>query len=158
MKKTLGIAVGGLIFGAVVGLGNPATAQADAFDDAASACRGRVVGNDWRVRADCGGLLEAWQDTFSLVLSAGASHFEECLVEGCSTEEVREMHRMYKEEMINESGGSYHEMMEIAVGAWQNHMGSQEEALVIIGMLQDFDSRGWQIRMSDVQAARNNSM
>jgi hypothetical protein len=157
LKKIFAVALGGVIFSAVVGLGKPTIAKADPFQDAASVCRGAVVGDEWRVGGDCRGMLDAWQDTFSIILSAGASHVEECLKEGCSTEEVREMHRMYKEEMINESGGSYHEMMEIAVGAWQNHLGSKDEALAILGMLQDFTSRGWQVRMTDVNAARNNT-
>jgi hypothetical protein len=156
-KGVLALAMAGSIASAVVGLGSPAVAQASVLDDAAQACRGYQVSEDWQVSAQCRGLLDAWKDTFAVVMSAGASYAEECIVEGCSNEEIREMHRMYKEEMINESGGSYHEMMEIAVGVWQSQLNDRGEAVMILGMLAEFDTRGWVVRTKDRQAAQDKS-
>jgi len=154
-QKIAALSMVGAIAGIVTTLGAPSVAQADIVDDAASACGGRLVGNDWRVGADCKGMLDAWKDTISLVLSAGASWVEECMMEGCSNEEVREMKRMYTEEMINESGASYHEMMEIANGAWQNWLNSQEEAVAVLGLLGEFEKRGWSVRIKDIQDAQD---
>lgn len=151
-------AVAGILSALVVGLGNPETARADIVDDAAQACRGYNTGTDWRVGADCNKTVgQALLDNFAQVMSAGASYTEECVVEGCRTEEVREMHRMYKEEMIHESGASYHEMMEIAVGVWQRWTDDRDEAILILSMLGEFDRRGWEIRRTDLNQATDRS-
>jgi hypothetical protein len=158
MKKGfLAVALAGTIAGGVVELGAPSVARAAILDDAASACRGVVVNEDWRAGTNCKGLLDNWSDTFAIVMSAGASYAEECLREGCTNEEITEMNRMYKEEMIYESGGSYHEMMEIAVGVWQSQLNDRGEAVMILGMLAEFDTRGWTVRPQDRQAATNKS-
>jgi hypothetical protein len=59
--------------------------------------------------------------------------------------------------MINESGGAYHEMMEIAVGVWQSQLNDRGEAVAILGMLGEFDTRGWVVRTKDRQAAQDKS-
>lgn len=149
-------AVAGTLSALVMGLGTPATARADFVDDAAQVCRGYQTGTDWRVGADCNKTVgQSFQDNFAQIMSAGASYAEECVVEGCSAsnEELREMHRMYREEMIYESGGSYHEMMEIGVGVWQRWTNNQDEAILILAMLGAFEFRGWEVRNGDIRGS-----
>ena len=53
---------------------------------------------------------------FCLPALALADYAEECLSEGCSDEEVRELYQSYKEECINE-GCSHEEVIELAGNA-----------------------------------------
>lgn len=62
-----------------------------------------------------------------------ADYAEECLSEGCNTEEVKELYRSYKEECINE-GCSHEEVIELAGNA-----GS------VNAMLNNFRNRGWRV-------------
>lgn len=64
---------------------------------------------------------------------AVADYSEECLHEGCSAEEVRELYSSYKEECIHE-GCSPEEVIELAGGTG-----------AVNAMLNDFRKRGFQV-------------
>lgn len=71
--------------------------------------------------------------------SVGASgdYAEECLSEGCSDHEVKELYDSYKEECLNE-GCSKEEIIELAGGPQYVNQ-----------MLQAFRDRGWRVAESD---------
>jgi hypothetical protein len=80
-----------------------------------------------------------------LVLSpygAAADYGEECLSEGCSDHEVRELYDSYREECINE-GCSNEELIELAGGP--QHVNA---------MLQAFRDRGYEVAGSDGGASQ----
>ena len=72
---------------------------------------------------------------FCLVISpfALADYDEECISEGCSGEEVRELYSSYKEECINE-GCSHEEVIELAGNSSQ-----------VNAMLDEFRRRGFEV-------------
>jgi hypothetical protein len=71
------------------------------------------------------------------IIAAVDDYREECTREGCSSEEIEELHESYKEECLNE-GCSYEEVRELG--------GSAEGAK---DMLDEFRSRGWRVDNGD---------
>lgn len=153
MKRTLiAMLLAGVVFGAVVSVASTREAEADVYTDVVNACK-----NNWSLCITAG--LTAYSVSKSLWnwiddQLLDVSYVEECLGEGCFTEEVRETYAMYKEEAINEGGDSYEEIKETTFHEDQrNSLNDRQENAFVLVMLKDFQNRGWKVRAQDIKKA-----
>jgi hypothetical protein len=150
-RFVISLALAGAVFGAIVALGAPRDAQADAFGDTAAAC----AANTSACRERASEAYEVASEIFNFVDNTflDSSYYEECIGEGCSTEEVAEDHNMYYEETIGEHG-TFEEVTELAFDDGQRAAfdPAKQKAFILV-MLRDFQKRGWTVRQSDVVAA-----
>jgi hypothetical protein len=153
MKRILiSMALAGAVFGLVVTAGPTREAKADIAGDIYDACSA-----DWQqcyttaksILAVAVGLYHWIDDAFT-----GVSYLEECIGEGCNTEEVRENHASYREEMIGESGGSFEEIEETVFhDSHRAKLVEADEKAFSLVMLRDFQARGWVVRAVDIANA-----
>jgi hypothetical protein len=139
------------VFLAIVGVARPKPAEASVevlIDALIEACL-----------EDPAGCVEFAQDVHDLYNfaadAATGSYLEECVGEGCSFEEVRELASMYQEETLFERGGTYEEVKELAFNDGDRALLSPEEqnAFVLV-MLTDFMNHGWSVRKYDLDRAK----
>jgi hypothetical protein len=150
-RFVISLALAGAVFGAIVALGAPREVKADVFDDVWNTCRNNPT--------KCVGVAvtayNAAQSIFHFIDNTflDTSYYEECIGEGCSTEEVDELHDQYYEETIGENG-NFEEVTEIAFDdAQRAAFDSDTEKTFILVMLRDFQMHGWTVRQQDIAAA-----
>lgn len=151
-KVLIAVLLAGGLFGLIVTVAPAREAKADVITDVAEACA-----SNWSAcLAAAETAYEVAVDIWNWVddAFAGISYLEECLGEGCYTEEVSEDYSYYKEEAINEGGDSFEEIKETVFH--DSHRGdlndAQEKAFVLV-MLKDFQRRGWAVRAQDITKA-----
>jgi hypothetical protein len=153
MKKMLiAMLIASGVFGVIVTVAPTREAKADVFGDVYSACAsdwGSCIAKAYTAYTWASSVWNWLDNTFF-----DASYVEECIGEGCYSEEVRETYVGYREELIYESGGSYEEIRELVFHdnqrAGLNDM--QQNSFVLV-MLKDFQRRGWYVRPQDMTRA-----
>ena len=152
MKKVLiAVLLAGAVFGIVIKVAPTREAEADVFTDIYNACA-----SDWNVCYEAGKTaygVGVWLWNWVDDAFTGVSYMEECLGEGCYTEEVRENHVTYNEECNNE-GCSFEEIKETVFhDSHRASLNDMQEASFSLVMLKDFQRRGWKVRALDIQRA-----
>jgi hypothetical protein len=152
MKTMISLAICAVVFAAALSLTRSQRAEANVFDNVAGGCRDSHVCTQ-TLKIAWKGQLQGWlTNLFNGDAVFGGSWAEECIVEGCTREEQRETWKFqYREEMIKESGGNQHEVLEIAVApAARKKLTRGEEGFLVFSMLDGFDwTFGWQVRVQD---------
>ena len=140
------------MFGIVVTVAPTREAKADVYSEVLTACA-----SDWDsclakayIAYDWATLLWNWIDDKFF----DASYVEECLGEGCYSEEVREIYAGYREEAIYEGGDSYEEITEwVFHDSQRSGLNAMQQNSFVLVMLKDFQRRGWYVRPQDMTKA-----
>jgi hypothetical protein len=77
----------------------------------------------------------------------------ECVKHSCNVEEKREWYRDYHNEMIEEEGGTFEEMVELMLGPHRNF----DKAAAVAWMLHDFRDLGWEVKSWHFPAGYENA-